>query len=162
MIRLTAAFGVCALLAVTIGAPRASGSLVASNFDNGTDGWTAVELQTMAPLTNYRTVTYGPYVPSWNASSGCPGAHIYSGDWYGNEFYFVAPGKFLGNQSANYGEKLSWCIRTVPQSGANPASFSADVVLLTDTMVLVNFDPPVATQSWGSRSVTLTESGDGI
>lgn len=76
--------------------------IVQSTFDTGSDGWFVVDInqQTQQVL--------GIYPDTWNASGGNPGGYISATDPSSHTFYFAAPSKFLGDQSASLNGTLSF------------------------------------------------------
>lgn len=135
----------------TAGVSSTLGAQIQSSFDASDEGWRVVEV---ASETDYGTVVWGPVAPTWNESGGTPGGNISFADVYGVEFYFDAPQPFLGNQLDKYNGELYWALRNDP-SGALDA---ADVVLIGAGLVLVNYDPPQATDQWGTYWVILRET----
>ena len=94
----------------------AASSTVESRFDDtaaGLDGWT-----TLNDATNLTYV----------ASGGNPGGFAQATDrGLGTVWYWVAPAKFRGNQTAKYGGTLSFDLRQSPAT--NQFAFADDVVL---------------------------------
>ncbi len=136
-------------IVVTIASGASFGNPVASTFDVDAEGWTVVDL--VMWQNDYRTIHRGPDPASWN-----PDEFIYREEAWGDEFFFCAPEKFLGDKSAMYGGSVSWDISNDP-SGTYEAG---DIALLSPTLVLVNGDPPQAPawQVWGQHSVELVET----
>lgn len=117
-----------------------------SDFSIGDDGWKA-EGDSEGPLT-------------WQANGGNPGGHVSIDDLtIGGVTFFVAPAKFLGNQSAALGSNLTFDLQQV-YSGAPNQFDDADVILLGAGLTLV-FDTGYhpANGQWTSYSVPLIADG---
>lgn len=117
----------CALwlfaLAALAAAPCRADPIVLSNFDADADGWTVVN-------DNSTAVT-------WFATGGNPGGHIRNTDGLGGAtWFFVAPAKFLGNQSAAYGGTLTFDQSQSPFTAAG----GQDVVLVGTNGLTLFFD----------------------
>lgn len=130
-------------------------SAIVSAFDSDADGWVVVDLPatTNGPFT---TVVGGPYTPLFSATGGNPGGYIYEQDPTGNAFYFQAPARHLGNQSAAYGANLTydqWVITTNNNLREIP-----DVVLVSGSTALVYQASANPGSNWTSFSVPLLES----
>jgi len=140
---------------VTLEVTAPFATLVESTFDSGDEGWLALEH--LDTDSDYRTITSGPAPVIHDAENGCPGGHVWFTEpqSWGQTFYFDAPPEFLGDQSAAFGSSLTWCLRTVP--GGNWTA-SADVVLLSPDLVLVNYDPLQPTSEWATFTVSLHPS----
>lgn len=132
------------VLAVLCSLPLAS-LATSSHFDTNDEGWIA-QGDSEGPLT-------------WVATGGNPGGHVLIDDLTtGGVTYFVAPAKFLGNQSAALGTNLLFDLQQV-YSGS-PSQFSSpDVVLQGASLTLVyNFGGASnypANGSWTSYVVPL-------
>src|SRR5262249_7306754 len=74
----------------------------------------------------------------------------------GNTQYWMAPAKFLGNQSAAYGGSLSFDLTQTPIN--NPFS-QEDVILVGGGMTLVDNTPNIPGSTWTSYHVSLLETG---
>jgi len=87
---------------------------VASDFEDSDEGWT---LSGDPDRPN----------PSWSASGGNPGGHIFAGDSASSVvWYFNAPSKFHGDFSGPYGKTLSFDFR---QSSTSSQFESVEVVM---------------------------------
>ena len=101
----TASQGSCSqaggIVTCNLGTITSTGTALAqSTFDTNADGW-----RTTADATGNPT-------PGYSAIGGNPGGHIFGVDGFtGISFYFEAPAKFLGNQSATYGGSLAFDFR---------------------------------------------------
>ena len=120
-------------------------ALVVSTFDTDSDGWSAIG-DTAAPV-------------SWSATGGNPAGHIEIIDAVtGGVTYFVAPAKFLGNQSDSYGTPLAFDLRQSYTGGPNQFN-DTDIILTGGGLTLVfdtSVNPP--NDSWASYSILLTET----
>ena len=119
---------------------------VTSTFDTDRDGWTVSGDATSG-------------IPDWVSSGGNPDGHIEADNTVsGGVWYFEAPGKFLGDQSAAYGQMLSFDLR---QTGSG-SQFSAVDIILNGGGLTLNLDAgtnPLPVGSWVSYSVLLSELG---
>ncbi len=114
-----------------------------SDFATDSEGWTAMG-DSEGPLT-------------WADSGGNPGGHVLIDDrTVGGVTYFVAPAKFLGNQSAAVGSLLSFDLKQVYPGAAN--QFDSPDVVLKGAGLTLAFD--IATHptngGWTSYAVPLT------
>lgn len=97
-----------------------SHAMVISTFDTDAEGWT-VNLDG----TNL----------TWHASGGNPGGFISADDKpIGVTWYFVAPAKFLGDQSSAFGFYL--CFDLKDHGTGLVQDIPADVVLISPTLVI--------------------------
>lgn len=136
----------------TLSLPATHGG-VFSSFSLGTEGWQAASIPDTGP---YRTPDFLSPVDHV-LLGGTSGPYISVGDPDNVTFWFDAPAKFLGDQSANYGQSISFDIRHVPDSGA--PWIDADIALISPTLVLVadlGANPPP--NLWVSYSIGLTEA----
>ena len=91
---LNRALFVFALLIGSMSPVSVAGSIATSTFDTGIDGW---------GLSGDSTTT----APTFIATGGNPGGYIHGIDQVdGGTWYFVAPSKFLGDDTAAYGQDL--------------------------------------------------------
>ena len=131
------------LFCLLLSAPaRAS---VASFFDSGSEGWTAIG----------DTVTGIEYLPTEGKDGG--GVRV-KDDAVGGVWYFVAGNAYLGDQDENYGKLLRFDIRQVISGGANQF-LSDDIILESGALRLVYALPvkPPVSGEWLSVSVPLAE-----
>ncbi len=126
-----------------------SGQLMAaaitSTFDANDEGWTAIG-DVAVPVT-------------FHPLGGNPGGFVDVVDSVtGGVMYFVAPAKFLGNQSAAYGTNLTFDLKQI-YSGS-PSQFDADDVILTGASLTLAFDTAFnpGNDVWTSYSVPLVAS----
>jgi hypothetical protein len=119
-------------------APGPSAGLAASTFDSGLDGW---------------AVTGDGISPAWQAAGGNPGGHAQATDLVGGDtWYWVAPAKFLGDQSAAYGGTLHFELK---QSLTEEPFTDLDVMLEGRELSLfydTDYDPA---QVWTSYTLIL-------
>ena len=117
-----------------------------STFELGAEGWTAAG-DIEGPLT-------------WLASGGNPGGHVQIDDLTtGGVTYFVAPVKFLGNQSAAAGTLLRFDLKQVYPGGANQFN-DEDVILRGNGLTLVYDTATNPTNgAWTSYAVPLSAAG---
>lgn len=118
---------VCALcllaLAAVASAPCRADPIVLSNFDTDAEGWTVVN-------DNSTAVT-------WVSTGGSPGGHIRNTDGRtGISWYFNAPAKFLGDQSAAYGGTLTFNQSQTPFT----AGLGEDVILVGTNALSLYYD----------------------
>jgi Laminin B (Domain IV) len=117
-----------------------------SQFDAGTEGWTAVG-DFAAPVT-------------WSAIGGNPGGHIFIPDQViGGVTYFVAPIDFLGDKSAAFGTDLTFDLMQVYPGGSNQFN-DRDVVIVGGGLTITydtSSNPPNG--AWGSYAVPLSAGG---
>ncbi len=151
-------------LAVLIAWPSAAcaGIIASSTFNTDRDGWLVKDLT--FPAVGAPPPVLGTYTPTFNATGGNPGGHISMLDPSANVFYWYAPSKFVGNQSAAYGGTLQFDLAVTGNGFGSPAGFhQEDVVLVGGGLTLVydtTFSPaPTSAVGWNSFSVGLTEAG---
>jgi len=140
------AVGISIVAVVGFAIAGIASAAITSTFDVDSDGWSAIG-DFAAPVT-------------WVAAGGNPGGHIEIPDAVsGGVTYFVAPAKFLGNQSAALGTALTFDLQQLISGGANQFNDS-DVVLSGNGITLV-YDLPAnpAIGGWTSYSVPLVASG---
>lgn len=138
--RVAVALGTALALSASPFVARASTS---STFDVDADGWSAMGDFVGAPVT-------------WLAGGGNPGGNIAIEDAVlGGITYFVAPAKFLGDQSASFGQTLSFDLKQHITGGSN--QFDArDVILSGGGLTLViDTDENPAFDAWTQYSVPL-------
>jgi hypothetical protein len=118
-----------AALALSLSTAPVSAATIVSDFNSGTDGWTAFDA-----VTN-------DYSANWQNSGGNPGGYLQGLETnaLGGTGYYIAPAKFLGNLSAYAGGTLSWDIKVVTgtsyfndvdliiSGGGSSASWSSNV-----------------------------------
>jgi hypothetical protein len=121
-----------------------AGSIATSTFDTGDEGWR---------LTGDSTTTVPTYVPT----GGDPGGFINGVDQVdGGTWYFVAPSKFLGNDSAAYSQDLSFELR---MRGDGPLFENSDVILIGAGLTLAYHTTAIPQdQVWTSYNIALDES----
>lgn len=113
-----------------------------SAFDHDLDGWT----------TANDTRDF-----AWISDAGNPPGSIFARDvTTGAWWYFVAPGKFLGNKAGVYGGSLSWEVNPNLRN-ANDDSV-ADVILRGAGLTLVMNLPMPTVNTWNRYTVSLLET----
>lgn len=139
--RFAAALGAALTLAAS---PLVAQAAVSSTFDTDADGWSALGDFTGAPVT-------------WLPTGGNPDGNIAIQDAVlGGVTYFVAPAKFLGDQSLSFGQTLSFDLKQHISGGPNPFDAS-DVILGGGGLTLVmSTDQNPAYDAWTHYSVALT------
>jgi len=146
-------FFLAGLAALTIlGAGTAGLANVISTFTTDDEGWIVEDLCCHGPYTN----------PFWRnplhsvdhkSSGGNFGGYIEKEDPSGNAFYFSAPEKFLGNQSAAYGTYLLYDLFSTEHDWtADP-----DIVLVGSGLTLVYQGSMIPTPAWQTFAVPMTE-----
>jgi hypothetical protein len=131
----------------------AHATVVISTFDADADGWSAVDLFG-GSYANAGT----PFAVTYQGAGGNGGGYIEATDPSVGSFFFEAPAKFLGNQSAFYGESLRFDLKvdlgaaTVWEEGVEVILAGAGLVLLRDIGIV----PPT---SWQTFSFNLDETG---
>jgi Laminin B (Domain IV) len=126
--------------------------LSSSSFDSGVDFWTVVSLPDTGPFTN---VVGGPYIPNYISTNGNPGGYISQSDPDGATWFWNAPVKLLGDQSAAYGGFLKFDLR---QSATDSPFSSADVILTGQGITLVFAYTNHPGTDWTSYNIRLVES----
>ncbi len=126
--------------------PSASvaGIIASSDFSANDDGWRISGDSTSS-------------LPVYHATGGNPGGYIQAFDQVlGGVWFWDAPAKFLGNDSAAYGQTLTWDQR---MRGDGPLFDDYDVVLHGAGLTLVFHTSSVPTDpAWASYSVLLSET----
>lgn len=129
--------------------PGYAGIIAVSNFDNpadGADGWTVIN---------------DAIGPTRIPTGGNPGGYLQAVDQFvGLTWYWVAPGKFLGDVSAAYGQPLTFDLRQ-HYADLNPLlQFDEDDVVLSGNGLTLALDTPFNPDriNWTSYSVPLLAS----
>ena len=133
-------WALCAVGIVTILPAGLAGANVTDSFSADNGGWTRVGDNTIAP--------------AFHATGGNPGGYVSIDDpANGTGDFFVAPAKYLGNQSAALNQTLSFDLLLTNAADAT----SPDVVLSNGPTTLVYVYPtlPNTTGSWIHQTVTL-------
>src|SRR5262249_25245776 len=119
---------------------------VASIFDTDAESWA---LQGDA--------NGGSEVPTYHATGGHPGGYISAtDDVQGQTFYFLAPGKFLGDQTATYGKVLAYDMK---QDHTDKQLNRTDDVTLIGNGRTLTYDTPNPGLDWTPYRVPLVETG---
>ncbi|MCX6133774.1 MAG: T9SS type A sorting domain-containing protein [Ignavibacteriales bacterium] len=126
-------------LMLTVG-NLAAQTTVTSTFDTNTDGWIVEGLAGG---------------PTYMAAGGNPGGYIYGEDAGGDDWYFKAPTKFLGNQSFSYGGSLSFDLRQYYTSSQYDIE---DIIIEGGGLRLVFDTPNNPATTWTHYQVSLLET----
>ena len=125
---------------------------IVSSFDQDADGWSVVEL----PLHGPYSVPATNYPPVFVSASGNSNSYIEFSDKTGNDYYFDAPAKFLGDQSSAYGLTLEFRLKITGLDYI--MNTDPSVVLIGNGMVIVNGPGPDPTKDqWTHFSISLHE-----
>lgn len=115
-----------------------------SRFTRDSEGWTIVG-----------DAQDGNVEPEYHDAGGNPGGYVSADDDVtGGVWYWSAPAAYLGNQSAAYGQVLSFELR---QSGLNAQFESDDVVLEGGDITLVYTLPAHPELEWTAYRLSLSE-----
>lgn len=130
------------VLAPAVGASEARAALVISRFDDDAEGW--------GEFNDGRA--------EYSSTFGNPaGSFRVSDRVRGTVWYFLAPDKFLGDQSSNYGGTLSYDLWVSHYVGNNTAV--GDVVIRGNGLRLKwRWATPVA-ETWTTQTVRLDTTG---
>lgn len=138
-------FGLLALAVICSSASSLQANVIASSdFSVDDQGWRLVGDSTTA-------------VPTYEATGGNPGGFVRGFDQVvGGVWFWQAPAKFLGNDSAAYGHTLTYDLR---MRGSGPLFDDSDVIL-DGAGLSLHFDtsPVPADVPWTSYSVLLDET----
>jgi hypothetical protein len=119
---------------------------VASLFDADAESWS---LQGDA--------NGGSGIPTYHATGGHPGGYVSAtDDVQGQPFYFLAPDKFLGDQSATYGKVLAYDMK---QDHTDKQLNRADDVALIGNGLTLTHNTANPGLAWTPYRVRLTETG---
>jgi hypothetical protein len=128
------------------------GPVAASTFDDGAEGWTAVDLVDRAsePDPDWRdplaTLSIEHVATGGVEDSG----YVERTDTTGSAFFFEAPSAFLGDRSAVARGRLTFQLRS---TDANYRKDSAVVLVGADSVVATEFDAPET--DWTGYEVAL-------
>jgi hypothetical protein len=116
---------------------------VVSLFNQDTEGWTAE----------------GDGILHYSPTGGNPGGYIFIIDEVkGDNFYFVAPSRFLGNAAGAYGRLLTFDLVWF-QTGSGSYKEGDDVIIAGAGRTLVAPLPNPPATSWTSYAIPLDPSG---
>ncbi len=140
----TLAFVVCVLSSLSANAQ------IVSDFSSSDEGWIVADQS-----------QFSSFAPALNASGGNPGGYLSAVIANGNERFWFAPAKFLGNRAyTSYGEVLSFDLQT---SAATPThSSSGDLVLSNGNQaIFLNLSSlPATAPGWTHFSIPLDETAN--
>lgn len=129
--------------------PSLPGSAIRSSFASDAEGWTGGSFPDNGPYDS--VIARAPV--RWNQGAGRAGGAISMTDPGLGNFFFEAPGAFLGNKQASYGGELRYDVR----SEGGEQFDEADVILISQGFVLVYRAPNRPTSAWATVSVPLIE-----
>lgn len=130
----------CAGLLLT--SPNAFSGIIVSDFSSGNEGWR---------LSGDATTNSVQYSSSGGFAYGVDGAK-------GSLWYFEAPSKFKGNQSAAFGHNLEFEMNYTG-SGSTLSGGSMVTLWATDgTSLLINSSAPASRGSWYKYTFNLSDS----
>jgi hypothetical protein len=124
---------------------------VISDFSSGDDGWRSVTLG--FPNPGAPPIILGTSVPTFLASGGDPGSYIFNGDPDPNVQYWLAPAKYLGNQSSAY---LSSLLFSLADSPIGTEFTQADLILTGAGLTLTRQLPSTPNGTWTAYSIPFT------
>lgn len=121
----------------------ASASVVQSTFDTSVDGWTTV---------------FDGTAPQHLASGGNPGGHIFATDDPASQtWFFRAPAKFKGNQTAFVGGNLSFDLRL---DGTTSLYNDRDIIIYNNTASIWMDFATFPSTAWSHFSADLKTSAN--
>ncbi len=132
---------VCLLCLVSV---SYAGVLVESTFDANDDGW---------QVGDFSGPTASPLAPTYLASGGNPGGFIRANDYFSWNA-FLAPAKFLGNQSAAFGGSLNFDQRVLSTDNIDYYA-----VVLEGGGLQVGYSAGLPGTDWTSFSIPFTSAG---
>lgn len=152
-------FGVTGAVLAVLAGPACAAGAVVSDFEAGADGWVAQTFADNGRPTFGTLFVSTVFSPTAHATGGNPGGYISIADPNDGWTYFVAPGKFLGDQSDKLGGTLSFSLQQTTGNIFQPepphvALRSGSLVLVRDAGAV-----PAITPAWTSYSVSLS-AGD--
>ena len=132
--------------------------LVQSTFDASGEGWSVADIASPANGAKPGVVT--TYPVSYAATGGNPGGYIYEPDPSDNTYYFQAPAKFLGNQSAAFGGTFIFDVADGPITNFNADESS---LILVGTTESIYFPESLAVNpAFTTLSFTLAPGNGGV
>jgi hypothetical protein len=141
---------VFALAGILLAGGIAGHANVISDSSANDDGWRSVTLA--FPDPGAPPAILQTFVPTWSSSGGNPGAYIFNSDPNGNTQYWLAPSKFLGDQSAAYSNSLQFSLADSP---VGTIFSQADIILTGGGLTLTLQLGSVPNANWNSYSVAL-------
>ncbi|MGE0486226.1 MAG: laminin B domain-containing protein [Gammaproteobacteria bacterium] len=143
-----------ALCALAVAVP-AGAATVGSTFDVDVDGWTVTTFNDNGN-PNFLSVFATGFSPTFVGAGGNPGGYASIADPDNGWTYFIAPGKFLGDQADKLGGTLGFSLQHAI-NGGTPVGNPPHAVLLGAGTVLVHDagGPPAATPAWSTYVVPL-------
>jgi hypothetical protein len=143
----------CAALLAAAGSP-ALAATVSSDFSLDADGWTVTTFNDNGQ-PNFASPKASGFTPVFVAIGGDPDGFIRTADPDDGWTYFVAPSKFIGDQSDKLGGTLSFSLQ---HSGGTLVGDPAHAVLKSGSRILVADagGPPAITPEWTRYEVSLS------
>jgi hypothetical protein len=115
-------------------------AVVSSIFDIDSDGWSVTEIFDDG-------TTLGNWQAFWGPTAGISGGGIYRPDVGSGGSVFVAPTKFLGDQSMFLGGRISWDIMNNVSNAGGASRWN--LMLVGAGMRIVHWDAPLSVPgSW--------------
>jgi probable HAF family extracellular repeat protein len=121
------------------------------SFENNDEGWRVVDLTSQGP---YRD-PIATYTPSWSATGGNPGGHIFWADTNSSSFFFEAPTALSGDLSAYTSGFLRFSLSTTLN---NYGGDSVVVVVGRNDKVMVAPISPLPNNNWRPYAVQLVHT----
>lgn len=142
------------LLGAAVSVPAAA-LTVSSTFDSGAEGWSATSFSDTATIFTSPPLQVG-LTPTHHAAGGNPGGYVSIADPDGGWTYFVAPSKFLGDQSDKLGGALVFSLQHAVNGGSIIGT-PGTAVLRSGSRVLVHNagTVPASFPNWTAYGVEL-------
>ncbi len=133
-------------------------TLVKSTFDTSAEGWSAGSIPN--PPSGVVPNVTATYPVVYSATGGNPGGYISETDQDANDYYFFAPAKFLGNESAALGGTFSFDLADGPVTTIN--SSESPLILIGSTESIYFPDNPSITTTFSTFTFTLAPGHGGV
>lgn len=138
-----------ALAAIVFACYSAEAQIV-SDFSTDADGWIVADQSGTSPVP-----------VTWNPANGNPGGFVSANTTNGNNRFWWAPAKFMGNRAyTSYGETLSFDVQT---GTAAPEHSNAGDIMLSNGFqsIYLNVTPlPAQAPGWTHYSIALDETAN--
>lgn len=144
-----------ALVAVSGFVAAAQAGVVGSTFDFGADGWLVADGN--SPDNQSTTAT-----PVYYDAAGNSGGFVIPPLKWSTTAFFIAPNKFLGDQSDKDGGSVSVDRRFYELGGISQPlqnDYAVDMTMTGASMTLAVDLAPVPLVSWGTQTVALSTAG---
>jgi hypothetical protein len=135
-------------ITLALAAPCAWSS-VTEQFNDGSNGWQAVDVVYGTPYSSIGSV----FAPDYNATGGSSGGYISAFDPSNDSFFFQAPAPFLGNLSTYRGGTLSFDTFSTPLT--SPWLGDPDVIVSNGATTLLYRSGSNPGETWTHIGVTL-------